>query len=171
MRTLAEPVKPLWAAESILGGCRPRNHLHRTGFLWHLADTAHTYPVVRLWGSSGRLWYTPATQLLGPKADIRLTIPFEVRCSARARGSARRGQAECRESLLCELNCGLTAMGVKHFFRVECDTERGSSFAEFSKLALREFNQRHPEVSLLDDDVWLKFDAVRCPAAPKTGSP
>jgi hypothetical protein len=40
-------------------------------------------------------------------------------------------------------------------FRAECDTERGSSFAEFSKLALREFNQRHPEVSLLDDDIWL----------------
>ena len=56
-------------------------------------------------------------------------------------------------------------------FRAECDTERGSSFAEFSKLALREFNQRHPEVSLLDDDVWLKFDTVRCPEAPKTDSP
>jgi hypothetical protein len=56
-------------------------------------------------------------------------------------------------------------------FRAECDTERGSSFAEFSKLALREFNQRHPEVSLLDDDVWLKFDSVQCPEAPKTGSP
>jgi hypothetical protein len=48
-------------------------------------------------------------------------------------------------------------------FRAECDTERGSSFAEFSKLALREFNQQHPEVSLLDDDVWLKFGTVRCP--------
>jgi hypothetical protein len=46
-------------------------------------------------------------------------------------------------------------------FRAECDTERGSGFAEFSKFALREFNQRHPEVSLLDDDVWLKFDTVR----------
>jgi hypothetical protein len=32
----------------------------------------------------------------------------------------------------------------------ERDIERGSSFAEFSKLALREFSQRHPEVSLLD---------------------
>jgi hypothetical protein len=52
-------------------------------------------------------------------------------------------------------------------FRAECDTQRGGSFAEFSKLALREFNQRHPEVSLLDDDVWLKFDTVRCPEAPK----
>jgi hypothetical protein len=56
-------------------------------------------------------------------------------------------------------------------FRAECDTERGSSFAEFSKLALREFNQPYPEVSLLDDDVWLKFDTVRCPEAPKTDSP
>jgi hypothetical protein len=49
-------------------------------------------------------------------------------------------------------------------FRAECDTERGGSFAEFSKLALREFNQRHPEVSLLDDDVWLnsaRFDVQR----------
>ena len=27
-------------------------------------------------------------------------------------------------------------------FRAECDTERGSSFAEFSKLALKEFSQR-----------------------------
>ena len=56
-------------------------------------------------------------------------------------------------------------------FRPECDTERGSSFGEFSKLALREFNQRHPEVSLLDDDVWLKFDIVRCPGAPKGETP
>src|SRR6478752_1587812 len=56
-------------------------------------------------------------------------------------------------------------------FRAGCDTERGSSFAEFSKLALREFNQRHPEVSLLDDDGWLKFDTVRWPEAPKTDSP
>ena len=45
-------------------------------------------------------------------------------------------------------------------FRAGCDTERGSSFAEFSKLALREFDRRHPEVSLLDDGVWLKFDSV-----------
>jgi hypothetical protein len=50
-------------------------------------------------------------------------------------------------------------------FRAECDTERGGSFAEFSKLALREFDQWHPEVSLLDEDVWLKFDTVRCPGA------
>jgi len=56
-------------------------------------------------------------------------------------------------------------------FRAECDTERGSSFAEFSKLALRQFNQQHTEVSLLDDDVWLKFGTVRCLQAPKTGSP
>ena len=56
-------------------------------------------------------------------------------------------------------------------FRAECDTERGSSFAEFSKLALREFSQRHPEVSLLNDDIRVKFDAVRCPEAPKIGSP
>ena len=52
-------------------------------------------------------------------------------------------------------------------FRAECDTQRGGSFAEFSKLALREFNQRHPEVSLLDDDVWLKFDTVRVQSALK----
>ena len=56
-------------------------------------------------------------------------------------------------------------------FRAECDTERGSSFAKFSKLVLSEFSHRHPEVSLLDDDIWLKFDAVRCPETPKTGSP
>jgi hypothetical protein len=37
--------------------------------------------------------------------------------------------------------------------------------------SLREFNQQHPEVSLLDDDVWLKFASVRCSEAPKTGSP
>ena len=52
-------------------------------------------------------------------------------------------------------------------FRAECDTERGSSFAEFSKLALREFNQRHPEVSLLDDDVWLKFGSGSMSRGPK----
>jgi hypothetical protein len=46
-------------------------------------------------------------------------------------------------------------------FRAECDTERGGSFAEFSKSALKEFDQQHPDVSLLDDDVWLKFDTVR----------
>ena len=45
-------------------------------------------------------------------------------------------------------------------FRAECDTQRGSSFAEFSKSALRDFSHRHPEVSLLDDDIWLKFDVV-----------
>jgi hypothetical protein len=56
-------------------------------------------------------------------------------------------------------------------FRAECDTQRGSSFAEFSKSALRDFSHRHPEVSLLDDDIWLKFDVVRCPETPKTGSP
>ena len=49
----------------------------------------------------------------------------------------------------------------KTIFRAECCTERGGNFAEFSKLALRKFNQQHPEVSLLDDDVWLKFDTVR----------
>ena len=56
-------------------------------------------------------------------------------------------------------------------FRAECDTERGSSFAEFSKSALRDFGHRHPEVSLLDDDIWLKFDVVRCPETLKTGGP
>ena len=66
-----------------------------------------------------------------------------------------------------------TAHGLHHYFGAphEFSGPTGSSFAEFSKLALREFNQRHPEVSLLDDDVWLKFDTVRCPEAPKTGSP
>jgi hypothetical protein len=59
----------------------------------------------------------------------------------------------------------------RQFSELSVIPKRGSSFAEFSKLALREFNQRHPEVSLLDDDVWLKFDTVRCPEAPKTGSP
>jgi len=49
----------------------------------------------------------------------------------------------------------------KTVFRVERDTERGGSFAEFSKSALRKFNQEHPEISLLDEDVWLKFDVVR----------
>jgi hypothetical protein len=49
----------------------------------------------------------------------------------------------------------------KTIFRAECDTGRGGSFAEFSKLALREFNRQYPEVSLLDEDVWLKFDAVK----------
>ena len=39
------------------------------------------------------------------------------------------------------------------------------------EVALREFSHRHPEVSLLDDDIWLKFDAVRCQETPKTGSP
>jgi len=71
-------------------------------------------------------------------------------------------------SMLIELRVDRNGQTI---FRAECDTERGSSFAEFSKLALREFNQRHPEVSLLDDDIWLKFDSVRCPEAPKTGSP
>jgi hypothetical protein len=49
----------------------------------------------------------------------------------------------------------------KQFSELSVIPERGSSFAEFSKSALREFNQRHSEVSLLDDDVWLKFDTVR----------
>ena len=49
----------------------------------------------------------------------------------------------------------------KTIFRAECDTERGGSFAQFSKSALTKFKQQHPEVSLLDDNVWLKFDVVR----------
>ena len=56
-------------------------------------------------------------------------------------------------------------------FRAESDTGWGSSFAEFSKLALREFNQQHTEVSLLDDDVWLKFGTVRCPGPKDCPSP
>ncbi len=46
-------------------------------------------------------------------------------------------------------------------FRAEFDTELGGSFAQYSKMALKEFQRQHPEVSLLDDDVWLKFDKVR----------
>ena len=49
----------------------------------------------------------------------------------------------------------------KSIFRAEFDTELGGSFAEYSKMALKEFPQQHPEVSLLDDEVWLKFDKVR----------
>ena len=49
----------------------------------------------------------------------------------------------------------------KTIFRAECDTERGGSFAQLSKSALTKFKQQHPEISLLDDNVWLKFDVVR----------
>jgi hypothetical protein len=49
----------------------------------------------------------------------------------------------------------------KTIFKAECDTGRGGSFAEFSKSALKKFNEEHPEVSLLDDDVRLKFAVVR----------
>ena len=83
---------------------------------------------------------------------------------------AGRVYPERRESLLCELNCELTGMA-KQFSELNVIPKGVAAFAEFSKLALREFNQRHPEVSLLDDDIWLKFDTVRYPEAPKTGSP
>ncbi len=46
-------------------------------------------------------------------------------------------------------------------FRAEYYAEVGLSFAEYAKMALKEFHRQHPEVSLLDDDVWLKFDKVR----------
>ena len=49
----------------------------------------------------------------------------------------------------------------RSIFRAEFDTEVGGSFAECSKMALKEFHRQHPEISLLDDDVWLKFDKVR----------
>ncbi len=49
----------------------------------------------------------------------------------------------------------------RSIFRTEYFTEVGLSFAEYSKMALKEFHRQHPEVSLLDDDVWLKFDKVR----------
>ena len=37
-------------------------------------------------------------------------------------------------------------------FRAEYFTEVGLSFAEYSKMALKEFHRQHPEVSLLDDE-------------------
>ena len=49
----------------------PRDHLHGTGFLWHLADTTLAYPVVRLWGWTGRHWSNLLRRLLtqsGPAA-------------------------------------------------------------------------------------------------------
>jgi hypothetical protein len=49
----------------------------------------------------------------------------------------------------------------KTIFQAECDTERGGTFAQFARVALTKFSQEHPEISLLDDDVWLKFDVVR----------
>ena len=50
----------------------------------------------------------------------------------------------------------------KTIFRAECDTERGGSFAPTFEVGLDEVQaQEHPEVSLLDDNVWLKFDVVR----------
>ena len=49
----------------------------------------------------------------------------------------------------------------RSIFRAEFDTELGGSFAEYSKMALKEFHRLHPEIWLLDDDVWLKFDNVR----------
>ena len=66
------------------------------------------------------------------RADFKLTRV------ALTRGSLLPSAAERRKSLLCELNCGLTGVS-QTIFRAECDTERDSSFAEFSKLALREF--------------------------------
>jgi hypothetical protein len=48
----------------------------------------------------------------------------------------------------------------RSIFRAEYYTEVGLSFAEYSKMALKELHRQHPEVLLLDDDVWLKFDKV-----------
>jgi hypothetical protein len=41
----------------------------------------------------------------------------------------------------------------KTIFRAECDTERGGSFAKFSKSALTQYQQQHPEISLLDNNI------------------
>ena len=54
-----------------IGGFEPSRHLHGTGFLWHLADTTLAYPVVRLWGWTGRHWSNLLRRLLtqsGPAA-------------------------------------------------------------------------------------------------------
>ncbi len=32
--------------------------------------------------------------------------------------------------------------------------------AQYSKMALKEFHRQYPEVSLLDDDIWLKFGSI-----------
>jgi hypothetical protein len=39
--------------------------------------------------------------------------------------------------------------------------ELGGNFAQFARVALTKFSKEHPEISLLDDDVWLKFGVVR----------
>jgi hypothetical protein len=48
----------------------------------------------------------------------------------------------------------------KTIFRAECDTERGGSFAQFSKSALTKFKQS-TQKSHCSKNVWLKFDVVR----------
>lgn len=45
-------------------------------------------------------------------------------------------------------------------FRAQYDTGAGG-FAELSKMALEQFRKDHPKVSLLDEDVWVKWDNAK----------
>lgn len=43
----------------------------------------------------------------------------------------------------------------------EFDTESGLTMAEFAKLAYEDFAKKCPDVSMLDDDVWSRWETVR----------
>ena len=45
-------------------------------------------------------------------------------------------------------------------FRAQYDTGAGG-FAELSTMALEQFRKDHPKVSLLDEDVWVKWDNAK----------
>lgn len=40
----------------------------------------------------------------------------------------------------------------------EFDTDSGMTIAEFAKVAYEDFAKKHPEIDLMDDDVWAKWD-------------
>jgi hypothetical protein len=45
--------------------------------------------------------------------------------------------------------------------RAVWDADSGMTMADFARHAHQDFAARHPEISLLDSDVWIKWDKAR----------
>lgn len=48
--------------------------------------------------------------------------------------------------------------GGKVIHVAEFEMESGMTLAEFAKLAYEDFAKNHPDIDLLDEDVWVKWD-------------
>lgn len=50
--------------------------------------------------------------------------------------------------------------GAQIIYGMEFPADEAWQFAEFSKIALQDFHSNHPDVSLLDDDIVMKWAKV-----------